>query len=253
MATPDQANAQRFAVILAAGKGTRMKSDIAKVLHPFRGRPLVTYPIDAALAAGADAVIPVTGYQGSTVRAAVGEHPGVAESQVRFARQEEQKGTGHAVLCALGQFPDSDALVWILNGDTPLVRAETLAALAEAARNSDAGMAMTVVRPADKTGYGRLVRDQAGQPKYIREERDCSPEEFAVEECNAGMYCVRAGHLHRELPLLGSENVQGEIYLTDLLELRARAGAVGVVELDALEAAGINTVEQLHALEAAAS
>jgi len=154
-------------------------------------------------------------------------------------------------LCALGQLPDSDALVWILNGDTPLVRAETLAALADAARSSGAGMAMTTVRPQDKTGYGRVVRDETGAPKYIREERDCSPEEFAVEECNAGMYCVRAGHLHRELPQLGSENVQGEIYLTDLLELRARAGAVGVVELDPVEAAGINTLEQLRALEAA--
>ncbi len=245
--------AARIAVILAAGKGTRMKSDKAKVLHSFSGRPLVAYPIEAALEAGATRVVVVTGYQEHEVQDAVRALPGLPPTSVAFAHQAEQNGTGHAVLCALSEVPVADALVWVLNGDTPLVRASTLGGLAEAAEASSAGLVMTTVRARGQTGYGRLIRDDAGHPKYIREERDCSPEEFAVEECNAGMYCVRAEHLHAELPTLGSDNAQGEIYLTDLVEVRAKHGAVAAVELDPLEAAGINTREQLQELEAAAA
>ncbi|MEM6292128.1 MAG: NTP transferase domain-containing protein [Myxococcota bacterium] len=245
--------AARIAVILAAGKGTRMKSDKAKVLHPFSGRPLVAYPIEAALEAGATRVVVVTGYQERAVQEAVEALPGLPADAVAFAHQAEQNGTGHAVLCALPEVPKTDALVWVLNGDTPLVRASTLGGLAEAAEASTAGLVMTTVRATGQTGYGRLIRDGSGAPKYIREERDCSTEEFAVEECNAGMYCVRAEHLHAELPTLGSDNAQGEIYLTDLVEVRAKQGTVAAVELDPLEAAGINTREQLEELEAAAA
>ncbi len=242
----------RVAVILAAGKGTRMKSDLAKVLHPFLGQPLVSHPVRAALEAGAGRIVVVTGHQQSAVREAVLATPGLPADAVRFAHQAQQNGTGHAVLCALPEIPDGDAQVWILSGDTPMIRAQTLEAIAEAARTSSAGLAVSTLQAEGDTGYGRLLRDASGAARCIREQRDCSPEEFAVTECNAGLYCVRASHLHAELATLGTDNAQGEIYLTDLVEVRARRGAVAVVPLDAIEAAGVNTPEQLAELEAAA-
>ena len=243
---------ERVAVILAAGKGTRMKSDLAKVLHPFLGQPLIAYPVRAALEAGATRLVVVTGHQEADVREAVQAVPGVPPQSVRFAHQAEQNGTGHAVLCALPEIPSGEVPVWILSGDTPMVRAATLSAIADAAAQSDAGLAVSTMHAEGKTGYGRLLRDEQGAPRCIREERDCSPEEFAVTECNAGLYCVSASHLHAELATLGSDNAQGEIYLTDLVEVRAGQGRVATVSLDPLEAAGVNTPEQLAELEAEA-
>lgn len=243
---------ERVAVILAAGKGTRMKSDLAKVLHPFLGQPLIAYPVLAALEAGASRIVVVTGHQGAAVRDAVRAVPGVAADTVRFAEQAQQNGTGHAVLCARPELPRGDVPVWILSGDTPMVRSSTLCAIADAAAESDAGLAVGTTHAEGETGYGRLLRDEHGAPRCIREERDCSREELAVTECNAGLYCVSATHLHAELATLGSDNAQGEIYLTDLVEVRAGHGLVATLSLDPIEAAGVNTPEQLAALEAEA-
>ncbi len=240
---------QRVAVILAAGKGTRMKSDLAKVLHPFLGRPLVSYPVAAAIQAGAERIVVVTGHQEADVRAAVLSCEGISSSVVRFAHQAQQNGTGHAVLAALPEVPNDTAQVWILSGDTPRVRSQTLEAVAEAARNSSAGLCITSLHAEGATGYGRILRDAAGRVACIREERDCSPEEAKVTECNAGLYCARASDLHAELGTLGTANAQGEIYLTDLVALRAKHGSVAVVSMDPAEAAGVNTPQQLAALE----
>lgn len=247
---------ERVAVILAAGKGTRMKSDLAKVLHPFLGEPLVAHPVRAAIRAGATRIVVVTGHQEAAVREAVLAIPELSaegHAEVRFVHQAQQNGTGHAVACALPEIPDGDAQVWILSGDTPMIRPQTLAAIAQAAADSTAGLAVSTLQAEGKTGYGRLLRDVDGAPTRIREERDCSPEEFAVTECNAGLYCVTASHLHAELPTLGADNAQGEIYLTDLVEVRARQGTVAALALDPIEAAGVNTPEQLAALEATAA
>ena len=243
---------ERVAVILAAGRGTRMKSDLAKVLHPFLGEPLVAHPLRAALRAGATLIVVVTGHQEAAVREAVLAIADLAGSsaEVRFVHQAQQNGTGHAVLCAMPEIPVADAQVWILSGDTPMIRPETLAAVAQAAAESTAGLAVSTLQAQGNTGYGRLLRDGRGAPACIREERDCSPEEFGVTECNAGLYCVASSHLHTELASLGADNAQGEIYLTDLVEVRARHGVVAVVALDPIEAAGVNTPEQLADLEA---
>ena len=240
---------QAVAVILAAGKGTRMKSDLAKVLHSFLGRPLVSYPVTAALKAGAQRIVVVTGHQEADVREAVLSTEGLSPEMVHFAHQRQQNGTGHAVLSALPDVPNDDSRVWILSGDAPMVRPATLEAVAEAARTSPAGLCITTFQAQGPTGYGRVLRDDAGAPLCIREQRDCSPEEFEVTECNAGLYCVSASHLHAELRTLGTDNAQGEIYLTDLVALRAKQGEVAVVPMDPVEAAGINTPQQLEALE----
>jgi UDP-N-acetylglucosamine diphosphorylase/glucosamine-1-phosphate N-acetyltransferase len=240
-----------IALILAAGKGTRMRSDLAKVLHPFLGEPLIVHPLRAARSWGAKRAIVVVGHQAEEVEAAV-EAWRPEDWPVASALQAEQRGTGHAVLCALEALGEFDGGVLILSGDVPLLSADTLGRLASACERSSAGMALVGFRPADPTGYGRILRDEQGRARAIREQRDASEAERAIVECNAGVYCVLAEHLRRELPLLGQDNAAGEIYLTDLLALRARAGEVAVIEVDALEVAGVNTPEQLAELELAA-
>ena len=235
------------AVVLAAGKGTRMGSDLPKVLHRLRGEPLVVHVLRAARAAGAGQLVVVVGHGAAQVQAALApEFPGL-----EFALQAEQRGTGHAVQCALSALDGHSGDVLILSGDVPRLRAGTLGRLAEACARGPGRLALATFRPEDPRGYGRIVRDAAGQVAAIVEERDASPAQRAIRECNAGVYCAGAALLRSELPTLGAANAQGEIYLTDLV---ARAAAAGVVALEvaASEVAGVNTPEQLAALEAAA-
>lgn len=234
------------AIVLAAGKGTRMRSDLPKVLHRLRGRPLVEYPLRAAARAGVEQFVVVVGHGAQSVEAAVN---GAAIGSTRFALQAEQNGTGHAVLCALPELSGHNGPVLILSGDVPLLTDATLTRLAQACEQSPGSLAFVTFRPEDPSGYGRIIRDAEGNPQLIREHRDASPEELAVDECNAGIYCVSAEHLRTHLPRLGSTNAQGEIYLTDLVEVVAREAAVATIEVEALEVAGVNTVEQLASLE----
>lgn len=235
-----------IAVVLAAGKGTRMRSDLPKVLHPLAGEPLAAHAIRAARAAGVDAVVVVVGHQAELVRADLGPR----FSDLRFALQPEMLGTGDAVRCALPALEDHAGPVLILSGDVPLLRPATLQALVDGCADSGAGLALATFEPDDPTGYGRIVRDGAGRVRAIVEERDATAAERALRECNAGVYCATAALLRAELPRLGRANAQGEIYLTDLV---ARAADRGVVALPvpAGEVAGVNTPEQLAALEAA--
>ncbi len=240
------------AIILAAGKGTRMESDLPKVLHPILGDPLVAYPIRAAREVGASTVVVVVGYEGQRVTDEVTSRFSDHESWLRFATQAEQLGTGHAVMCGLPQIEPSEGVALILSGDVPLLTSQTLQRLAEGARSSAAGLALTTFRPPDSTGYGRILRDEAGHVNGIREHRDASEAERAIGECNAGTYAVSLEHLRADLPRLGRNNAQGEIYLTDLVALAAERGEVMALEIDPVEAAGVNTVAQLQQLEAIA-
>ena len=240
-----------IAILLAAGKGTRMRSDLAKVLHAFAGEPLVIHPLRAARRVGAERSIVIVGHQREQVEAEVRARlPAAAGWAVDFAVQAEQNGTGHAVLCALPVLGEAFAgVVLILSGDVPLIQAQTLETLARACAASSAGISLASFRADDPAGYGRILRDGQGRCVGIREQKDASEAERAIDECNAGVYCVRADHLRRELPTLGADNAAGEIYLTDLIALRARHGEVAVVEVDRDEVAGVNTPEQLTALE----
>lgn len=236
------------AIILAAGKGTRMASDLPKVLHAIAGEPLVTYPIRAAREAKVSRVVVVVGYEGEQVQTAVkARFPDAG--WLRFATQAEQHGTGHAVMCALPEVPEGDGIALVLSGDVPLLAAATLHALVERAEVCSAGLALTSFRPLDPTGYGRILRDPHGRVLGIREHRDASEAERAIGECNAGTYAIRLPLLRRELPRLQRSNAQGEIYLTDLVELAAARGEVAALEIDPIEAAGVNTPEQLAELE----
>ena len=214
------------AVVLAAGKGTRMRSGLAKVLHPMLGRPLLAYPLDACRAAGVGPIVVVVGHQAGAVEEALAA-PGVS-----FAFQPEQQGTSHAVLCAAGALEGFEGTALILCGDVPLIRPGTLRALADAHRRAGALLTVLTMEPEDSTGYGRVVRDGAGRPARIVEEADASPEERAVREVNTGTYAAELPWLFHALETVGSDNRQGEVYLTDALEAAAREGRAASVLLD---------------------
>ncbi len=233
------------AVVLAAGKGTRMRSERAKVLHPLLGRPLLSYPLDACRATGLGRVVVVVGHQAEAVEQALAG-PGVT-----FALQAEQRGTGHAVLCAARALEGFEGTALILCGDVPLIRPRTLRALVDAHRQAGALLTVLTMEPDDPSGYGRVVRDPSGRPARIVEEADASPGELSVREVNTGTYAAELPWLFGVLGTVGSDNRQGEMYLTDALEAAAREGRAASVLLDDPdEVMGVNS--RVHLARAAA-
>ena len=231
-------------VILAAGMGTRMKSKMPKVLHKVCGKPLSKWVIDASKAAGADKVCAVVGHKAETVKEVLGD---VCE----FALQAEQKGTGHAVMQAIDVIKNSKGEVVILNGDTPLISAETINKAIEYHKNN--GNQATVITAIldDATGYGRIVRDNDGSVLKIVEQKDASEEEKKINEVNSGMYVFDAQSLVYALDKITPNNAQGEYYLTDTLEILLSAGKKigGYAISDNDEIRGINDRVQLNEAE----
>lgn len=231
-------------VILAAGMGTRMKSKMPKVLHKVCGKPLSKWVIDASEAAGADKVCAVVGHKAETVKEVLGD---VCE----FALQAEQKGTGHAVMQAIDVIKNSKGEVVILNGDTPLITAETINKAIEYHKNN--GNQATVITAIldDATGYGRIVKDNDGSVLKIVEQKDASKEEKKINEVNSGMYVFDAQSLVYALDKITPNNAQGEYYLTDTLEILLSAGKKigGYAISDNDEIRGINDRVQLNEAE----
>ena len=239
-------------LIMAAGLGTRMKSDRAKVLHEVAGRPMIMWAIESARAAGAGRVVAILGHQLDAVKAALDARYGVGA--IDIALQAEQKGTGHAVLSALptlGREPD-DRVVVILSGDAPLLRAERIAELTDACVASPAGLALLSTVPDRQMPYGRLVRDAGGMLTRIVEWPDASPAEREIKDTNAGFYAVRLGHLRRDLATLRADNAKGELYLTDLVARAAGRGGATAIDAPFEEVSGINDRVDLAAVDAAA-
>jgi len=241
------------AVVLAAGKGTRMKSDRAKVLHQACGRPLAYFPVRAAFALDCAPVIAVVGHQADQVEKELSAlFPG---APLEFALQKEQLGTGHAVQCAQGAlkkagFADRGSVL-LLCGDTPLVTAETLQRLVRAKQQARAPLAFITTRPADPKGYGRVVRGEKGAPERIVEEKDASAAEKSIGEVNAGIYLVDAPFLLKALGQANRNNAQGEYYLTDIVGAAAAAAREGrapwpaTIEAAEEEVSGVNDRAQL--------
>ena len=228
------------AVILAAGKGTRMESDLPKVIHTIDGKCLADYVIEAAVGAGADEICLVVGYQAEQVKNTI------AHKEVSYALQEQQLGTGHAVKCA-ADFLKEDGETLILFGDTPLITARTLQDLASHHRKN--GNAVTVLSALvdDPTGYGRIIRDEKGQFAKSVEHKDATEAERAVREINSGMYIFDTAELKQALEQLTPNNAQGEYYLPDTLSiikakgLKADAYTLAIPE----DITGVNTQQQL--------
>lgn len=236
------------AVILAAGQGTRMKSARPKVLHELCGRPMIHHVVEAAFAAGAGDVVIVVGHGREEVSAYLARAFG---TNVRTAVQDTQQGTGHAVRCALPALGEHSDRVLLLCGDTPLLDAAELARLA-ALLPADAAepLAMLTVRVPDPHGYGRVVRGADGRVERVVEHRDATDAQRAIDEINPAVYVARTSFLRRALADLRPNNAQGELYLTDIVEMAARAGGVAsLLGRDAASLGGINDRAQLAAAE----
>ena len=231
-------------VILAAGQGKRMASDLPKVLQPLAGRPLLAHVVATARSLAPDAIHVVHGHGAEKVRAAI------AGADIRWSLQAEQKGTGHAVVQAMPAIPD-DHTVLVLYGDVPLIRPATLEDLV--ARSGPKVLALLSARLADPAGYGRVVRDTAGRVARIVEDKDANHKERAIGEINTGVLAASAGKLRGWLGALKADNSQAEYYLTDCIGAAVRDGCAveAVVAETAAEVLGVNDKLQLAEAEAA--
>ena len=228
-------------IILAAGKGTRMRSNLPKVLQPLAGRPLLGHVIDTAKKLQADHIITIYGHGGALVQNAF------AHEQIQWVEQAEQLGTGHAVKVTLPVLP-REGVSLILSGDVPCITEQTLQKLLDVSRETQIGLVTLTL--ADATGYGRIVREN-GKIQAIVEHKDASEAQRQIQEINTGIYCVSNAKLHEWLPKLSNNNAQGEYYLTDIVAMAIADGLeVASVEPQlAFEVEGVNDRVQLAALE----
>ncbi|NTV92806.1 MAG: NTP transferase domain-containing protein [Chlorobiaceae bacterium] len=233
-------------IIMAAGKGTRMQSELPKVLHKANGRPVIEYVLDTALHLKPDTIILIVGHQAEKVSAATKQYP------VICALQEPQNGTGHAVMQAEKYLHSFSGDVLILSGDVPLVNADTLEQLVALHHREQASATVLTARLDNPSGYGRIIRSKtSGDVMKIIEQRDASPEELSVDEINSGIYVFKAPVLFQALREITTENAQQEYYLTDVFDICFRNGnkvcASRTEHADEIK--GINTPEQLRETE----
>jgi len=232
-------------VILAAGKGTRMESDRAKVLHSLASRPLLIHVLDTVATLNPDRVIVVVGYQAEEVKRACAGCP------VEFVEQAEQLGTGHAVLQAQAVLEDFEGDVLVLCGDMPLIQSTTLQALLQMHYETGAKCTLLSLKVNENKEFGRIVRGPKGTVQRIVEARDASEQEKTIDEYNSGVYCFDKGILFKTLASVGSSNAQGEYYLTDTVGILSRDGHVMACHStrNADEIFGINSSEDLKKAE----
>jgi bifunctional UDP-N-acetylglucosamine pyrophosphorylase/glucosamine-1-phosphate N-acetyltransferase len=232
---------------MAAGLGTRMKSNLAKVLHKLDGRPLITHVVETAMKLSPLEVCVIVGHQADDVKAAVLNEFDAAK--VSFAIQEKQLGTGDAVNSARERFENADSTLIVLSGDVPMITSETLSALVKL--HSDAACTVLSVRLKDPTGYGRVVRDKDGAFASIVEQKDASDEEKQIDEINSGIYCFDSKKLYAALSQVSNNNAQGEYYLTDVPRiLREQGDEIAIFLCDnRREVEGVNDRRQLAAME----
>ena len=239
-------------LVLAAGLGTRMKSDLAKVLHKLDGRPLINHVCETASGLDPRKIYVVVGHQSENVKAAVLEE--LDEVKAGFVLQERQLGTGDAVNAAREFLETRDSTLMVLSGDVPMIRAETLAELTAIHRDFEGrGAACTIltVRLKDPTGYGRVVRDERGAFEQIVEQKDADSEQLEIDEINSGIYCFDTRKLFAALSQVSNDNAQGEYYLTDVPRILRDAGDdVAIFQCDdPREVEGVNDRRQLAAME----
>ncbi|MFA9458047.1 bifunctional UDP-N-acetylglucosamine diphosphorylase/glucosamine-1-phosphate N-acetyltransferase GlmU [Halalkalibacter sp. AB-rgal2] len=207
----------RYAVILAAGQGTRMKSTLYKVLHPVCGKAMVQHVVDQVAALEVEEQVAVVGYGAEVVQEQLGE-------QVSYVVQEKQLGTGHAVMQAADLLEQKEGITLVLCGDTPLLTADTLNELLECHEREDAKVTVLTAKAEDPSGYGRVIRNEHGLVERIVEQKDASKEELEVQEINTGTYCFDNALLFKALKQVGNDNAQGEYYLPDVIEILKKQG-----------------------------
>jgi NDP-sugar pyrophosphorylase family protein len=238
-------------LIMAAGLGTRMKSNVAKVLHRLDGRPLISHVCRSALALNPGKVVVIVGHQAEEVRAKVEEEFASDRERIAFVHQLEQRGTGDAVIAAESELRGDNRTVLVMSGDVPLIKPGTLTKLIEAHHAAKAACALLSVRLENPTGYGRVMRDEAGDFVKIVEQKDATEEERQIREINAGIYCFESAKLVEGLSRLKPNNAQAEFYLTDVPAILKSDGDRIAIFLhsDAREVSGINTRAELAEFE----
>ena len=236
------------AVVLAAGKSTRMKSAVPKVLHLVSGRPMIEWVLDAARTAGVKRILVVVGHQAERVQHALAGH-----NDVEFVMQTEQLGTGHAVMVCQPALDEHQGAVLILAGDTPLLRAESLKGLLDALTVDNAACVVGTATTAANAGLGRILRNADGEFQRIVEHKDATPEQREIQEINTGCYAFQGPRLKEALERIQPDNSQAEYYLTDCPALLSADGhrVLAAEKLDIHEAMGVNTREQLADVERA--
>ena len=240
-------NPKLDAIILAAGKGTRMHSDLPKVMHEVAGRPMINWVIDASRKAGAGRIIVVVGHRGDLVRDEL-----AGQDDIEFVEQAEQLGTGHAVDMARSAMAGSaDHDVFVLCGDGPLIRDETLDALRRKHIEDDAAATLATAIIDDPAGYGRIARNADGNFDRIVEQKDATEEQLGIREINPSYYCFRSGDLFEQLSRISNDNASGEYYVTDVFRLLLDAGqGVSVVAaVPAEDVLSINTLDHLSEVD----
>jgi bifunctional UDP-N-acetylglucosamine pyrophosphorylase / glucosamine-1-phosphate N-acetyltransferase len=239
-------NSAPMAIVLAAGKGTRMRSELPKVLVPVAGQPMVRYVLEALRAAGVPRVVVVVGYRADLVREELKDFRGV-----EFADQTEQLGTGHAVMMCRRALADHRGPVVVVAGDSPMLQAESVATLLTEFDRRSAACLIGSVRRDDPTGYGRIVRNQAGEFIGIVEEKDATPQQKAIHEINVSTYVFDSQELLAALDQLRADNAQREFYITDCPGILLAAGKK-VLALDVLkpcESLSVNSADELAMVE----
>ncbi|MCB0279790.1 MAG: NTP transferase domain-containing protein [Calditrichaeota bacterium] len=232
-------------LIMAAGKGTRMKSELAKVLHKLNNKTMIEYVIEQAKSIESNPIVVIVGHQKDTVKDAT-QH-----LNVQYVDQDQQLGTGHAVMQAEELFSNIDCDILVLSGDVPLLSKKTLNSFYNYHRSEAAVASILTVEIENPDGYGRVLRNTDGSVKEIVEHKDASDEQRQVKEINSGIYIFNSRHLFNCLKLIKNNNSQGEYYLPDVVPLML-ADSLKVVAMQSdneLEISGINTIEQLQDAE----
>jgi bifunctional UDP-N-acetylglucosamine pyrophosphorylase/glucosamine-1-phosphate N-acetyltransferase len=232
-------------IVLAAGKGKRMKSQLPKVLHPILGRPMLSYVLDAVFEISPKRIVVVVGYGAEKIKNTL------SSIEVEFALQSKQLGTGHAVRCAKEYIQDYNGSIVIINGDFPLIRSETLKNFIESHKKSNAKISLLTAFLESPEGYGRVVRNGNGDVLRIVEEKDATSKEKRIREINSGAYCVESNFLWEAIRKIDIKNKQGEYYLPDIVKVATKSGnRVGVfIAPDSEEVLGVNNREELATVE----
>lgn len=238
---PAPAKEKLATIILAAGKGTRMQSDRAKVLHEVCGNPMLSYSIELAHEMGSRKIVVVVGHQAEEVRRQY------ADRNIEFAYQGEQLGTGHAVMQTKDKLEDFEGDVLILCGDVPLLTETTIHGMLQDHFSQGSCITVLTTIPDDPSGYGRVVKGDDNRVLKIVEDRDAGDAEKKIGEINTGIYCVKKAFLFDAVAAIGNDNVQKEYYLTDIVEIagRRQQAVNAFLAEDPLEVMGINTLDEL--------
>lgn len=233
-------------VILAAGKGTRMKSDKAKVLHEINGKPMINFVVDAAKKVVSDNIVVVVGHQKEVVQNTVSQN-----ANIQFAVQEEQLGTGHAVMCAMPLIHETIDSVVVLCGDVPLISSKTIEKFIANHNEENAITTVLAVESENPYGYGRMIVDENGNVVKIVEESDADENEKKIKIINSGIYCVQKDFLNESLQKITDNNSQGELYLTDIISVaHSENKKIGLyISANNAEVIGVNTCDDLSAAQ----